>query len=338
MTGKMFCGTKEEFKMEIGSFLELELKNTGEYFDDSDNTARLNSGRSGIYHSLRMMNCSTIYLPYYLCPDVKIFLEKKSVVVKSYNISDQFVPLLEENEKGSAILIVNYFGLFSKVKLTDLKDRYNNVIIDNCGAFFMEPLPGCFNVYSCRKFFGVPDGCYVIGPDAGSEIYDYPQDHSSDTSAFLLMRIEKGCSASYQERMKNEERIDNSDVLKMSKLSNVLMRSLDYYSIRKKRKENFLLACTIYGSFNLIKPDNFTDDRTVPLFYPLVVKDEKLVDKLQEHGIYTGRRWISVCNEVRVDSFEAYLSRYMVPIPIDQRYGENELNNCAEIIKGGKVL
>jgi hypothetical protein len=258
-------------------------------------------------------------------------LESKSIFVKLYNISDDFEPLLDANEKDSAILIVNYFGLFSKKKLAQIKERYNNVIIDNCAAFFMQKLSGCFNIYSCRKFFGVPDGCYVIGPEAGREVYNYPKDQSSDTSAFLLMRIEKGCNASYKDRMKNEERINNSGILEMSTLTRSLMCSLDYDTIRKKRKDNYLYASSLFEPFNLIIPYKFSDDDSVPMFYPLVVKDEKLVGKLQTYGIYTGRRWIDVLKKVNVDSFEAFLSTYMVPLPIDHRYGQKELDYCFEV-------
>lgn len=318
--------------IEIGSFLELDLKNTGEFFEnDNINTARLNSGRSGILHALHLMNCASVYIPYYLCPDVKYFLQTKSISIKFYNISTDFEPLISKNEEGSAILIVNYFGLFSKQKLESITKRYNNVIVDNCGAFFMQSISGCYNVYSCRKFFGVPDGCYVVGPNAGSKTFDYPQDQSSDTSAFLLMRIEKGCSKSYLERIKNEERINNSDVLKMSELTKALLSSIDYEIIKKKRKNNYKYLCSIYRPFNLIDPSQYNDDNSIPMFYPLVVKDALLVEKFKEAGIYTGHRWVSVLNEVDNASFEAYLSKYMVPMPIDQRYDKTELDYCFRV-------
>jgi hypothetical protein len=278
------------------------------------------------------MNCNTIFLPYYLCPDVAHFLNERAVNVCYYYISERFEPLINENEKDSAILIVNYFGLFSELELRQLKSKYRNVIIDNCGAFFMPAFEDCFNVYSCRKFFGVPDGCYVVGPGAGTSPYhEYPNDQSSDTSAFLLKRIEKGCTAVYQERMKNEERIDNAGVLKMSDLTRSLMCSLDYDNIKIKRRENFKYASTLYRKANIINPELYADENIVPLFYPLVVKDKELVEKLKIHGIYTGRRWSHVLSNVPVDSFEAFLTSYMVPLPVDQRYGEEVLDFCYKV-------
>lgn len=331
MTGKVCYDISSGGRVEMGSFLELDLKKTGEYFADDKNTARLNSGRSGIYHALRLLRCTAIYLPFYLCPDVKEFMKKKSIRISYYNISEDFEPILDRIEKNTAILIVNHYGLMSERKLISITERYGNVIVDNCASFFKQSLPGVYNVYSCRKFFGVPDGCYVSGPDAGTEVCDYPQDHSSETSLFLLMRIEKGCSASYQEKMKNEDRINNSDVLQMSGLTRSLMSSLDYEIIRKKRSYNFRYACSLYDQFNLINITKFADNDAVPLFYPLVVKDVELVEKLRTHGIFTGRRWIHLLKDVNADSFEAFLSSYMVAIPVDQRYGKKELDYCFDI-------
>ena len=329
----MFWNTRSESTYEIGSFLELDLRKTGEYFPDDKNMARLNSGRSGIYHALRLMNCTSIYLPFYLCPDVKEFLEKKSIRISYYYISEDFEPILDRVEQDMAILIVNHFGIFSEKKLYSIKKRYKNVIIDNCASFFRQKIAGCYNVYSCRKFFGVPDGCYVSGPDAGTKLFDYSQDQSSDTSLFLFMRIEKGCSASYNERMKNEERINSSDVLTMSVLTRSIMCSLDYESIRKKRLDNFRYISSLYEKYNQIDPAKYADENTIPLFYPLVVRDEELVEKLKHYGIYTGRRWTDVLKYVNKNSFETILASYMVPLPVDQRYGRKELDYCYDIYR-----
>ena len=98
--------------MEIGSFLELDIERTGEYFPDNENVARLNSARAGIYHSLQVMQCDDIYVPYYQCPTVNSFLGKKGVKIYQYYLSNTFKPLLNRPENKSAILIVNYFGIF----------------------------------------------------------------------------------------------------------------------------------------------------------------------------------------------------------------------------------
>lgn len=312
--------------MEIGSFLELDLRITGEHYTGSEDVTRLNSARSGIYHALRLYGCSVIYLPFYLCPTVDRFLTGKGVVIKKYYINNQFEPQIDQIEPGAAILIVNYFGILSNSFLSKIIEKFDKVIIDNCPSFFSEPIEGCYSVYSARKFFGVPDGCYVIGKNAGKFTDGYQQDYSSETSEFLLKRHEIGCNASYAERMKNEERIDASDILKMSSLTRILLSGIDYESIKFKRQENFRFACEMYSKINQIDPEIHIGENSSPMVYPLVIEDANLVDRLREKQIYTGRWWKQVLNEVPENSFEAWMSKFMVPVAIDQRYGKTELN------------
>lgn len=324
--------------IEIGSFIELDLKNTGEYYNGKDDIARLNSARAGIYHACKVLRCSTICIPYYLCPTVKNFLAKNGVKVKPYFISNEFEPKDLKQINNQAVLIVNYFGIMSSEKIRILAKRFENVIVDNSGGFYTVPLEDCYNVYSPRKFFGVPDGCYVIGKDANNLTSEYAQDFSSDTSSFLLKRIEYGSSKIYSERMENEERIDRSGILLMSALTKALLNGIDYLHIVHKRKENFLIAHDLFKNINLFDPIQLYSDDCVPMVYPLVVEDMDLTGKLKRKNIYVGRLWNDVLKEVPDNSFEAMLSKYLVPIPIDQRYSSQELMYIRDCVINKKKI
>ena len=152
--------------MEIGSFIGLDLKETGEFYNGETNIARLNSARAGIYHACRLLKCSSIHIPFYLCPNVKKFLSDHGIIVKPYFINNIFEPINLRQLTNHAVLLVNYFGIISASKIRLMANRFENVIIDNSAAFYSEPTEGCLNVNSPRKFFGVPDGCYVIGNNA----------------------------------------------------------------------------------------------------------------------------------------------------------------------------
>lgn len=317
--------------MEIGSFLELDLRQSGEYFQTQD-IARLNAARAGIYHAMRIYGCSKIYIPYYQCPTVNSFLKSKQIEIELYHIDKEFEPLNVQQSENSVMLLVNYFGILSLDKMRKMSEKYSNVIIDNSAAFYMPPLDNALNVYSARKFFGVPDGCYVIGKNAEKFTERYLQDYSSDTANFLLKRIEYGCSAVYAERMRNEERIDKSDILLMSKLTRSLLCAIDYNAIAARRKENFYFAHSLYKNINLIDPTKFIGDDNVAMVYPLVVEDKYLMGKLREKQVYTGRWWNSVLKTVEVNSFEAFLSTYMLPLPIDQRYNKEEISIVNKIV------
>jgi hypothetical protein len=329
----MYWNTNMHDLMEMGSFIELDIRNTGEYFADEKDTARLNSARAGIYHSLQVMETETVYLPNYLCPSVKKFLLSKNIKVLNYLIDDHFKPSLKSIPKGTAIMLVNYFGIFSREFMKGLVEKNEKVILDNSQAFFAPPLEGFYNVYSPRKFFGVPDGCYVVGPHAEKYTETYEQDHSSDHAGFLFKRIEYGCSSIYSERMQNEERIDSSGVKRMSELSRALLKGIDYAGIRQKRIENFNFLHDHLKSLNLINPAVVLSETCAPMVYPFVYEKEDLLDVLKKAQIYTGRWWSDVLTHAGISPMETKLCSYMLPLPIDQRYGINELSMCVDIIR-----
>jgi len=323
-------------KREIGSFLELDLRKGEEYFGGENDIARLNSARAGIYHACRLLGCSSVLIPYYLCPSVNSFLTVHKINVEFYFINEDFEPREVVQKSGQAFLLVNYFGILSYDRMISLASRFKNVIIDNSAGFFFKPLNNLYSIYSPRKFFGVPDGGYVLGPEAERMTSEYDQDRSSDTSLFLLKRIEYGLTATYHERMINEERINKSGVLRMSILTNAILNNIDYVSIRQRRSENYLLAHEQLKSINLIDPLSICDDASVPMVYPLVLKDDLMTEKLKENNIYVGRLWKHVLGQVNESSFEALLSKYLVPVPIDQRYCSEEIISICKCISNLK--
>lgn len=320
--------------MEIGSFIELQFNNNQEYYKGTKDIARLNSGRAAIYHAFRLTNCDSIWLPIYQCDTVRAFLLRKHVQIKYYHIDKDFNPIDLVQDSNDAVLIVNYFGIMSNSRIRKLSSKYMNVIIDNSQAFFCKPIEKCFNVYSCRKFIGVPDGAYVIGNNANKYLNEYEQSFSSDTSLFLLQRIEYGCEGkAYESRKLNEHRIDNEDIMLMSKFTHKILDGTDYELIRRKRLENFKIACSLFDDINKINPRMYYDEETIPMVYPLIVEDENLLDKLQENKHFQGHWWSYLLKETRDKDFENWLSRFIIPITIDQRYGKKELRHINSIIR-----
>ena len=319
--------------MEIGSFLELQLPRGREFYADERNIARLNSGRAAIYHAFRLTGCDAIWLPYYQCDTVREFLTKKNVPIRYYHIDESFNPIDLAPTENEAVLLVNYYGVMSYGRMAALAAPYRHVIFDCSQAFFCAPNPAGFTAYSARKFVGVPDGAYVVGDGAERFCEEYPQGFSSDTSVFLLQRIEYGCEGkTYTSRMVNEHRIDSEDICRMSALTHTILDGTDYAPIREKRRANFAFASKLFGAVNRIDPTRYYDETCVPMVYPLVIEDDGLLPKLLENKHFQGHWWSYLLDELPETCFEAWLSRYIVPITIDQRYGEAELTHLAELI------
>ena len=321
--------------MEIGSFIELQLPQAGEWFDSisEKRIARLNSGRAAIYYALSLTGCKELWVPYYQCESVRDFLSRKHIKIRYYHIDKDFSPVDIRQAENEAVLIVNYFGIFSSEKIQNIAASYKHVIIDNSQAFFSLPLENCYNVYSARKFIGVPDGAYVIGDGADRLIEKYKKGYSSDTSLFLLQRIEYGCEGkAYQSRQLNEQRIDKEDVMQMSSLTQYILRGTDYLRIKKKRKENFELVNSQLKNINSIHVMQYDSELNVPMVYPLLIENDGILEYLLKLGHYQGRWWNYIREELPEHVFEHYLARYMIPITIDQRYDREILKTLCEAI------
>lgn len=320
-------------KKEIGSFLELQLPKGLEYYNQQTDIARLNTGRAALWHAFKVTGARAIWLPIYQCDSVREFFDKKEVEIKYYHIDKDFNPIDLFARDDEAVILVNYYGIMSHERMGILASSFVHPIIDNCQGFFCKPLENAMNVYSCRKFVGVPDGAYVIGKDAHKYLEEYPQCCSSDTAAFLLIRIEYGCEGKgYKSRLLNEHRIDGEDAMKMSMLTRYILDATDYMYICKKRRENFSFANELLGQINQIDPMRFYDVDTIPMVYPLVIEDEGLLQKLQRAKHFQGHWWGYICDEQPKDSFEHWISKYVIPITIDQRYGREELKYLANIV------
>jgi hypothetical protein len=320
--------------MEIGSFLELQLPKGRERYKGNNDIARLNTGRNAIWHAFRVTDCKCIWIPIYQCDSIRKTFDKKGVAMKFYHIDKLWNPIDLEPAEDEAVLVANYYGIMSSSRMTELASRYKHVIVDCAQAFFCLPVEGAQMVYSCRKFVGVPDGAYVVGKDAHKYVNEYPQCYSSDTAAFLLTRIEYGCEGKgYEARGLNEDRIDHEDCMKMSKLTRMLMDAEDYnYNIRK-RKENFAYMHELVGDINLIDPTMYMDNETVPMVYPLVVEDDEVLKRLLASKHFQGRWWGYITQEQPVGSFEHWIASNIIPLTIDQRYGQEEMDYLARVIR-----
>lgn len=312
--------------MEIGSFIQLEFPENHEFYNGEVNIARLNSGRSAIYHALRLYGCSIVYLPVYQCETVYKFLMRNNISIRFYNIDSNFDPIVDCIEENACILIVNYYGIMKLEKMRKIANQYKRVIIDNSQAFFAKHIEGTYSIYSARKFIGVPDGGYVVGQGAERFIEEYESSYSSDTSIFLLQRIEYGCEGkAYENRILNENRIDHENVKKMSVLTRKILDGSDYEKIMQKRRENFESAIELFGTINELKIDSYYDAECIPMVYPFLVEDEMLLERLLAAKHFQGRWWQYILNRKDANLFEKKLSKFMIPITIDQRYGLVEL-------------
>ena len=311
----------------IGGYLSLELPFGNEYHK---NALRLNTGRNCLEYILRARAYKKVYIPYYTCDAVIEPFKKLAIPYEFYHISIGLE--LVDNillKKGEALLYTNYFGLKQRYVET-LSTRYGEqLIVDNTQAFYAKPIAGVDTFYTCRKFFGVPDGAYLYC-DKNIDI-EIEQDYSYNRAAHLLKRIDLSAEDGYMDFRLVEDGLESQPIRKMSKLTHRMMLGIDYESMAQKRRANYRMLQEALEKDNNLKLT--MDSEAVPLVYPFLGYEKSLREKLIENKIFIARYWPNVMDWKTEDDLEYKLALQMVPLPIDQRYGENEMRRIIQTLK-----
>lgn len=316
---------------EYGGYLPLELNETGHYFAAYEkDMVMLQCGRMAFAYILRDTNANRLYLPRYLCPSVGEYLNR-SVEIVLYDVDEKFEPVGVSPEKEDYLLWVNFFGLASPAQQEAILRRYKNVIFDNTQAFYAKPFMQAYNVYSCRKFFGVGDGAYLIREGIGQ--IELEKNYGYESGGFLLKSLEMGTNEAYCEYLDNESRFEEEGLREMSVLSQKIMKSIDYRRAAERRRRNFYVLHEHLQEVNELKIE--LPGGAVPMVYPLLVRNKKLRQYLIGHKVYVSQWWKAVLQDPAGNAIEKKLSEYLLPLPVDQRYTKEDMLDIYHLVQNG---
>ena len=323
----------------IGGYFSLELNDGWECHHDA---VHLNAGRYALEYILKARKYRKVYIPYYICDSVLQPFQRQGVDFEFYHINELLEPATELLPKyDEAVLYVNYFGLKNRIADTFCY-AYKNTILDYTQAFYSEKgnkyddnTIQCDTFYSCRKFFGVPDGAYLYTDSYIDE--ELPQDESFERMTFLTKRIDRSPQEGYADFHANDKGLATVGMRKMSRLTEGMMRSIDYSAKANKRIHNFhVLDKTLHES-NRFKW--VMDYGTVPLVYPYYVEDgARLRQHLIANKVFCARYWPNVLEWCNSDDWEYQLTKDLVCLPIDQRYAEEDMRFILDCIDSYRVV
>lgn len=310
----------------IGGYFELELPQGKEFHSQA---IALNTGRNALEYILRVRSYKKVYLPYYSCEVLLEPFEKLGVEFSFYHINESLEPeqsiALKDDE---AILYVNYFGLKQDFVTTLAANYGRQLIVDNTQAFYAKPIEGIDTFYSCRKFFGVPDGAYLYCDALLDE--ELEQDHSWERMTHLLKRIDVSAEAAYADFHEQSAKLKNNPIRKMSSLTHRIMASIDYNGVAERRRQNYLLLNEALCYKNGISLTLATD--TVPMVYPFLTTDYQLRQRLIDNKVYVATYWPNVLDWCEAGGADNLLTQHLLPLPIDQRYGTEDMQRIIELI------
>lgn len=310
----------------IGGYFELETTH-GEHYHQG--ATRLNTARNCLEYILRTRGYRKIYVPYYTCEVVLEPVYKLGLEYVFYPIDENLEPILPLNmQKDEALLYTNYYGL-KQLVVEKLARQYRNLIIDNSQAFYATPLAGTDTFYSARKFFGVPDGAYLYTSKPLEEVFEH--DYSVGRMSHLLKRCEGDAEYGYADFKKNDDSLVDNPIRWMSGLTEKLLGGIDYEFVRKVRIENYRFIHRHLSGQNLLRLSD-PGQQSVPMVYPFLGSDVGLRKKLIDQKIFVATYWPNVFDWCDKQQWEYQLTENLIPLPIDQRYGEKEMKKILNVV------
>ena len=177
--------------------------------------------------------------------------------------------------------------------------------MDHTHAFFQKPLPGVDTLYSCRKFLGVSDGAY-LSTDASLHPEKKPLDHSMGRLEHILGRYEYDAGTFYQKMLDNAADYHEMEIRRMSRLTELLPSE---------------------SIFNQVIPEG-------PFAYPYYHENGLALRKwLAGRKIFVPTYWRNIIDHFDEDTMEYDWAANVLPLPCDQRYGEEEMRYIADSIR-----
>ncbi len=311
-------------KYEIGGFPSMEHYHGNEYHEGA---LALNTARNAMEYVLSQRKFKKVWLPSWSCDCMLEPCIKLDIPYEYYAVDKHMEPIVEPKLVGDdCIIIINYFGLLTG-KIPSFDKIYKNIIVDNTQAFFSKALQDVDTVYSLRKFFGVTDGAYLISnleENVGLQDFSYERN-------YCIKRLEVGANLAYRDFCMNEKELEYQPIKKMSEYTKNILKSINYDRVHQIRTKNFARLHSLLKGSNQLDIGAF-EGAEKSFVYPYYNPLEGLREKLIDVGIYIPMYWKETLSRVGKDSCEAEFTKYVLPLPIDQRYGEMEMQIIADEI------
>ena len=319
-----------------------QIKAIGGYFELADRDCAggrmpvegvaINTCRNALeYIILQLPDVKRIFVPYYTCEAVIEPLKRLLVEYEFYHINEQ-LEIAGEIALGEGVYLIanNYFGI-KDAYIAELSKKYGDrLIVDNAQALFAPAFPNIKAAYSTRKYVGVADGGFAVGVPAIS-ILDYEEDNSSEHDSHLYIRKELGAEAGFKDYQANECKLDNQPIRRMSPQTKEILSHIDYDSVIEKRKQNYMFLSDALNERNKLKLPSI-DSFACPMVYPFLTDDESLRDRLIKNKVFVARYWPNVSEWCSEEVLEYKLATQIIPLPIDQRYDEEDMKRIIETI------
>lgn len=342
-------------RIELGSEFNLSLNglntvenNLFKYLNDYG-VQWYDYGRSAI-RNMPIPKDKKVLLPEFICDSVlKCFRED---YICYYRIDDNFNIDYEDlkckiDDTVGCVFVVHYFGYIQNDEIMkairEKADEYGITVVEDVtqSLFSGQELYGDYIVASVRKWMPVPMGgvLYSKGSNALPDVSGLLVSNDNSKAYGMVLKdmflnTAYDTNSKYREIfVEAEERIDSdSEIRLLSDFSKYLIGCVDVYDLMERRKKNSLMLHNGLDKLGINSIRSF-EDSECPLVYPLRVNNRDAFRKyLMENRIYCAVHWPYAGSLSENRSNAIYNSETLISLPIDQRYGEKEIDYMIDVI------
>lgn len=278
---------------------------------------------------------------------------------KSLRIDKQSFVKEIDNNNPAIVLVHPYYGMdFIDEEIELLryaKGNDSDIIVDLTQSIYTEQHIDFIDYYvgSYRKWNSIPDGGFLKVNNKRKEVPEsnllVPDDEntvfvSAQSAAMVLRKIyfetDDELIKTISRNLTRAADIYSEEFIKphrMSELSQILITKEDIENNKKQRLLNFEYLFNNLKENDLISfvIKDLSSIKSAPLYFPIFTSDRRKVqNKLIEKHVYAPVLWPVEDDRVLVDKVIDEIYNTMLVIPIDQRYGIEDMKKIANIING----
>ena len=348
--------------MEIGSDYNLSLENikressTIFKYLSNYNILYMDSGRSALMLLAKVLQNGQILLPEYICKSVISCFSSNNI--RFYRLkADLKIDINDLNKKitkdTAIVFVMNYFGALQPANVHSFLDKKRNkfrfkIIEDTTHSLFSKPMTiGDYCVCSIRKWFPIPDGGLLYSKKSMGNLFGKNLCQNVDINRIYGMilktfyldgKLEK--KALFTDIFKtSEEALDSKiEPLLMSNTSQYLLGFYGINTIIKQRKRNYEYLKKWLSTIG-INPICSLSNTDCPFVLPIKIKKrDTFRNYLIDNNIYCAVHWPLIGTELYDIKSARSLSEQLISIPIDQRYGLENIDYIINVVsKFGRI-
>jgi hypothetical protein len=317
----------------IGGFFDLEIPPAMQLHHRD--AIALNTGRACLMVCLSHLKPRRAFVPHYTCDATLEPFNLLNIEIEFYNLDSRFEPSeILDIQHDECFLITNYWGL-----QRDLMERLSvqfgdRLIIDNTHDFYWNDTPSrSWSFTSARKWFGVPDGAFLNIP-SNIDSRDLVSDRLPTNQAISLQHAVNRSNGQLKlafEQYQDYERSLDCDPLLISEFSKSILSHVDMNSGAEIRRKNFRFLDRHLSSRNQLRA--LTSQDLTPFVYPFLTKRPIDRTKFHSRDIFVPQLWRDVLKRDNCSCLNSEIwSRDLLPLPVDQRYGVEEMKRIVNVI------